>query len=147
MSEEMKTTVGALFWIVGIALLVWNLFGCAIYLMDKFATDADLLAMKNGEAMVASRGVYPIWATAAFAIAVWGGLVAVVTLLLRMRLSVMLFVISLVAALICFIPTFTMPVVKAAGGNTYWVMPVIVVVLGLFQIWWSRRQSALGHLS
>jgi len=138
----MKTNIGVLFWGVGILVLLWNLFGCAIYLMDKFATDATLLAMENGEAMVASRDFYPIWATAAFAIAVWGGLCAAIMLLMRKRLSVILYVVSLAAAIICFIPTFTMPVVKAAGGSTYWVMPVIVVVLGMFQIWWSRKMAA-----
>lgn len=137
----------AVFWILGVVFLLWNgLGGCGIYLMDKFTSDADLLK-SNGQAMLDARHAYPVWATAAYAIAVWGGLVASILYLMRKQVAVTLFVVSLIAAIICFIPTFTNATVKAGGGDSYWVMPVIVVLLGMFEIWWSHKQKAQGFLN
>jgi len=132
------------FWIVGVLFLLWNIFGCAIYLMDQLTPDAALLESyaERGQAMLEARHAYPVWATAAYALAVWVGLLASIFYLMRKKLAVTLFVVSLLAAIICFIPSFTNAVVKAGGGDSYWVMPVIVSVLGLFEVWWSRKQIA-----
>ena len=97
--------------------------------------------------MLDARHAYPVWATAAYAIAVWGGLVASILYLMRKQVAVTLFVVSLIAAIICFIPTFTNTTVKAGDGDSYWVMPVIVVLLGMLEIWWSHKQKAQGFLN
>jgi len=131
------------FWGIGVLFLLWNVFGCGIYLLDKSMSDAGVLKF-GGPAALDARYAYPIWATAAYAIAVWGGLCAAILYLLRRKVSVKIFSISLMAAIICFIPTFTNSVVKAGGGETYWVMPVIVVVLGLFEIWFARKMLSKG---
>ncbi|MEL6686397.1 MAG: hypothetical protein AAFP97_02105 [Pseudomonadota bacterium] len=136
----------ALFWILGVVFLLWNAFGCVIYIIDKAASDAQYAEM-YGEAMLATRDVYPLWATAAYAIAVWGGLLAAIFLLLRKRHAAPLFVASLIGAVISFIPVFTESAFKEASGSTYWVMPIIVVLLGLFEVWWSRRARANGILN
>ncbi len=129
------------FWVIGGLFLLWNIFGCGIYLFDKFLTDADVLK-NSGQAALDARQAYPIWATAAYATAVWSGLLAAILYLLRKKISVTIFTISLIAAIVCFIPNFFIPVVKAGGGNTFWVMPVVVIVLGLFEILWSRKMRA-----
>jgi len=135
---------GAVFWILGVAFLLWNIFGCAIYLMDQLTPDAALLEnyAERGQAMLDARHAYPVWATAAYALAVWVGLVAAILYLTRKKLAASLFIFSLLAAIICFIPSFTNATVKAGGGESYWVMPVIVTVLGLFEVWWSRKKVA-----
>jgi len=127
------------FWILGIFFLLWNLMGCGIYLMDAMMSDAAY-GQAYGEEMLAARPFYPAWATAAYAIAVWGGLVAAILFLLRKRLSLGLFILSLVAALICFIPTFTNEILRDAGGPMFWAMPLLVVVLGSIEILYSRKQ-------
>lgn len=147
MSDEIETKPGTAFWVVGVLFLLWNLFGCAMYLFDATASDEALRAMENGEAWIAAKAVYPMWAQAAYAIAVWGGLLAAILLLLKKKLAVPLFVVSLIAAIICFIPNFTMAEMKAMDPDTYWLMPIIVVLLGLFEIWWSKKQRARGILS
>ena len=146
MSGEFSKKPNALFWILGAAFLIWNMIGCGFYLLDKFTTDADVFKL-SGQAVLDARHAYPIWAKIAYAIAVWGGLLASIFYLMRKRFSVTLFTISLVTAIICFIPNFTNATVKAGGGDSYWVMPVIVVVLGCLEIWWSRKKVADGTLS
>lgn len=112
-----------------------------MYVFDKTLSDEKYTEM-YGEAMTATRDIYPLWATGAYAIAVWGGLLAAICLLLRKKVALPLFVISLIAAIICFIPVFTESAFAEASEGTHWVMPVIVVVLGLIEIWWTRRKIA-----
>jgi len=145
MSDNIKTKPTTAFWIVGIIFLLWNAFGCVMYIIDKTTSDEKYAEM-YGEAMVATRDVYPIWATGAYAIAVWGGLLAVIFLLLRKKIAYPLFIASLIAAIICFIPVFTEPEFAVASEGSHWVMPLIVVLLGVFEIWWTRRMRAKGVL-
>ena len=144
--EDTRTKPTTVFWIVGVLFLLWNIFGCSIYLADNLMSDQAYGEM-YGQAMLDARDLYPSWAMAAYAIAVWGGLLAAIVLLLRKRLAPMLFVLSFVAAVICFIPMFTNAQLKEAAGSSFWVMPVIVMVLGLVEIWWSRKKAADGYLS
>ena len=145
MSDEASVKPTTLFWVVAALFLIWGLIGCGIYLMDKLMTDEAVLKF-GGQVALDARQAYPIWATAAYAIAVWGGLIAAILFLMRKKFSVILFVVSLIAAVICFIPTFTDPIVKEAGGSTFWVMPLVVVSLGIFEIFYSRKQRANGIL-
>jgi hypothetical protein len=117
-----------------------------MFLAEQFASDETWRAMENGEAILAAKALYPMWAVIAYAIAVWGGLFAAILLLLRKKLAMPVFILSFIAAIICFIPTFTIDEMKAAGGETYWVMPVIVLVLGLFEIWWSSKKKSDGTI-
>lgn len=134
-----------LFWVLAVIFLLWNLMGCGIYLAEAMMSDTTYLE-KYGADVTAARAVYPIWATAAYAIAVWSGLVAAILFLLRKRLSVVLFTASLAAAGVCFIPTFTNDILREAGGSTFWVMPVLVVVLGFIETCYSRMQAETGIL-
>ena len=60
------------FWVVTSFALVWNIMGVMAYLGQEMAGE-DVLAQMPEEQriMIMER---PAWATAAFAIAVWGGL-------------------------------------------------------------------------
>lgn len=133
------------FWVIAGIFLLWNAFGCYLYVIDVSLTDAQY-AEKYGQVMADARHFYPSWAFAAYAVAVWGGLVAAGLLLLRRRLAVTAFVISLIAAAICFIPNFISAPLREAGGATYWLMPLIVVAIGLVEVWFARRESAKGSL-
>lgn len=135
----------ALFWILGALFVIWNLFGCAAYLMDNMMSDAAY-AETYGAEMAAVRDLYPVWAMASYAIAVWGGLVAAILFLLRKKLAVPIFILSLISAIICFIPSFTMDALRNAAGDMFWFMPALVVILGVFEVWYARRMRAKGIL-
>lgn len=145
MSETPKNTKIS-FLIVGIIFLLWNLFGCLMYVLNKM-TPVEKVAETQGPVMAAALEAYPAWATGANAIAVWVGLIAAICLLMRKKIAFPLFILSLIAAIICFIPTFTEPLFAEATGGTHWVMPMIVVFLGLVEIWWTRRKISDGLIS
>ena len=66
---------------VVIIALLWNLIGCAAYLMDVTLTPEAVAAMSpDQQALYAAR---PVWAVAAYAIAVWGGALGCVGLIMN----------------------------------------------------------------
>ena len=117
-----------------------------MYVLNKM-TPVEKVAETQGPVMAAALEAYPAWATGANAIAVWVGLIAAICLLMRKKIAFPLFILSLIAAIICFIPTFTEPLFAEATGGTHWVMPMIVVFLGLVEIWWTRRKISDGLIS
>ena len=145
MADKFTIKPSVAFWVMGVLFLLWGLMGCSIYLNEVMMSD-QAYAEAFGEDLAAVRDVNPVWAIAAFASAVWSGLLAAILFLLRKRLSAGIFIFSLVAAIIGFIPTFTNSVLRDAAGSTFWVMPLIVVVLGSIEVWYSRKQGAKGIL-
>lgn len=145
MSEEYAAKPPTWFWIVAVLFLLWNLIGCSMYVMEMTMSDAAY-ADAFGPELAAVRDVYPAWGLSGYALAVWGGLIAAILFVLRKSLSVPIFIFSLVMAVIGFIPTFTNPVLKDAAGAGYWVMPLVVVVLGIIEILYSRKQRVAGIL-
>lgn len=68
---------------VAIIALLWNLVGCAAYLMDVTLTPEAVGTMApDQEALYAAR---PAWAVAGYAIAVWGGSLGCVGLVMKKR--------------------------------------------------------------
>ena len=68
---------------VAIVALLWNLMGCAAYLMDVTLTPEAVAAMSpDQQALYAAR---PAWAVAVYAIAVWGGALGCVGLIMKKR--------------------------------------------------------------
>ena len=145
MSDIYSKKPSAVFWVMGILFLLWGLMGCGIYLIEVMMSDEAYEKFTSPE-MLAARDIVPTWGIMAFASAVWSGLLAAILFLLRKRLSAGIFIFSLVAAIIGFIPTFTNSVIREAAGPSFWVMPLVVVVLGSIEVWYSRKQSAKGIL-
>ena len=148
MSENYSTKPPVLFWILAVLFVLWGLIGCGIYLMEMTMSD-QAYADAFGPELAEVRDVYPTWGLAGYATAVWSGLLASILFILRKRLSAFIFMLSLGAAVIGFIPTFINPVLREAAGPSFWVMPLIVVSLGAFEVWYSRhmlKPSNLGQI-
>lgn len=81
------------FWIIAGAGLLWYLMGCLNYIMQ---TNPDNIARMPEIYQVFITG-RPAWATAAFAIAVFGGAVGCILLLMRNRTSLAVLTLSFAA--------------------------------------------------
>ncbi len=133
------------FWGIGLAFLGWNLIGCYFYYIDRTLDDAAYAA-SYGEAMLAIRDQYPVWAVSAYAIAVWSGLVAALLFLFRKKAAAPIFTLSLIAAILSFVWPITTSEARAASGDGFWIMPVVVIVLGIAEVWVTRHQVRKGIL-
>ncbi|MFK7874904.1 MAG: hypothetical protein AB8B71_03875 [Paracoccaceae bacterium] len=93
------------FWLIAVGGLVWNLMGCLNYIAQA---NPDTVAQMPPvyQAIIQGR---PSWATAGFAIGVFGGAVGCILLLLRKRVAVPVFVLSLAGVVLTSV--FTLRVV------------------------------------
>ena len=103
MNERQKVSVPLWFWVIAVVALLWNIMGCVILLSEVFAQEAMMESMTE-EQKEWSRST-PSWIYFVFAISVSAGVAGSICLLMRKRLSVLLFTISFVAVLIQMVYT------------------------------------------
>ncbi len=118
------------FWAVAGLALLWEAFGCYMYVSQSLIADE---ARTGGYATMAS------WQWGVFAVAVWSGLLGAIGLLLRKRWAVMLLLLSLVAAAVQYGYAAVQGSLQAA--DTPIAVSVLVVALGLviFSNYANRR--------
>lgn len=128
------------FWIVSLLALIWNGLGVMAYLTRAYATDemiASLPEAQQAEFLVE----YPTWYTAAFAMAVFAGALGCIALLLRKKIAYSLFILSGLSAIIQHIYLF----INFDLPNV--VMPLMVIAVCVFLIWFSKKATAKYWIS
>ena len=130
---------------VVIAALLWNVLGCFMYLSDVMLTAADIAKMTpDQQALHNSR---PIWAVAAYALAVWGGLLGSIALLLKKRWATPVFAVSLAGVIVQDTALFGFTDAAKQGGAAVFILQgfVFVVCVALVQL--SRKAVAAGWIA
>ncbi|RXP55790.1 hypothetical protein EC396_08135 [Lutibacter sp. HS1-25] len=92
------------FWIISVLALLWNIAGVFAYLSQAYMSD-EIIATLSVPEQLYHNNVAP-WATAAFAIAVFGGFFGSLALLFRKKISILLYIISLIAVIVQAIYNF-----------------------------------------
>ncbi|TYA58969.1 hypothetical protein [Formosa maritima] len=133
------------FWIVAVVALVWNLMGVMAYIGQAFMTEAELNALPEAEQALYAN--VPAWATAAFAIAVFGGAIACIALLLRKKIAKTLFLISLIGIIVQMIYNLFISEAMDVYGPGSMVMPLMVIVIGVYLILFSNKSIAKNWIS
>lgn len=128
------------FWLVAIVGLFWNGFGGVDYTMSHVQGEAWYRQMGMSEAIIAHMESYPSWMHAVWAIGVWGSVVGTVLLLLRSKWAFHAFAVSIVGALGNFAYTMANP------GPMDLVMPMVIIVICAFYIWYSWTMTKRGIL-
>lgn len=123
------------FTVAAIASIVFMIIGCAGYLMTVTADPASLPV--DQRAMIEAA---PVWMLAAYAIAVWVGLAGTVLLLLRKKMAEPLLLVSLIAAVVTFLPYAVVPAVRD-NTSTNDVVAALVVLAITWTIFWFARHS------
>jgi hypothetical protein len=145
MSEESIGGTPRSFLIIGIVALLWNLFGVMSYIMHVTISPEALANMPEAERALMES--FPAWATGAFAIAVFGGTLACVGLLLKKAWSVPVFLVSLIAIVIQFSHWLFMTTAVEVYGNETFLIPSLVTIIAAFLVWYSRGAKAKAWLS
>jgi len=127
---------------VAIIALLWNLIGCAAYLMDVTLTPEAVAAMApDQQALYAAR---PVWAVGVYAIAVWGGALGCVGLVMRKRWAKGALLASLLGLIAQDIALFGMsPVAIEASVYALQGMVLVIAVLLLLLANRAERQGWL----
>jgi len=116
--------------------LLWNLFGVYAYLRT-----VGVLA--GGDPSM-SAAAMPGWVTGAFAIAVFGGALGCLALLLLKRLSTWLLLISLLAVLAQDLWAF---VLRTGGAAESPILPLLVNAIAILLVWLAYSADKKGWLS
>ncbi len=140
-------TVGGVhwsFWAIGAVALIWNVMGVINFFMQMNA-DALVAMPESQRAIIEGR---PAWATGAFAIAVLGGALGCLLLLLRKSIATYFFIVSLLGMIVHMIPYLGMTGSTIKFGpveiSMFILMPLVVAV---FLIWYSKQAQSKGWIS
>jgi hypothetical protein len=139
-------------WAVGIVSLLWNAFGAYDYVMSQLRDPEYLEEMMGPMGMTAEEASafldsFPAWASALWALGVWGSVVGSLLLLARSRHAANAFLVSLVGAVLSFAYQYTveLPPQMADSAMTK-IMPLVIVAAVILQWWYARRMAAAGVL-
>ena len=146
MTEKSTAKPPLWFWIVSIIALLWNGSGVYMYLIQAYDTES-FRAMYPDPEMLEMANNTPAWVTAAYAIAVFAGLLASIGLLLRKKWAKPLFLVSLLGAVASNAYHLFMSKAIELYGTEAVIMPIVVVVIGIFLVWFSNKGIAKGWLS
>ena len=144
MNDETIGRVHWSFWAIGAVTLIWNVMGVINFFMQM---NADALASfpESHRAIVVGR---PAWATGAFAIAVFGGALGCLLLLLRKSAAYYLFIASLLGVIVQLIHTLGIAS-STIDFSPFDISMIILMplVVAAFLIWYSKWAESKGWIS
>ncbi|MCP4456622.1 MAG: hypothetical protein GY816_01130 [Cytophagales bacterium] len=140
-----RTSPPIWYWIVSIVALLWNSMGVSEYLRQAYMT-AEELAKLPADVQEMYPDV-PAWVTATFAIAVFGGTIGAILLLLRKRLAVVIFGLSLLGVIVQW--TYLLFVAKIEGltDGGQIVMPILIPLFSVLFVWFAKTAKDKGWIS
>jgi hypothetical protein len=145
MSEEIHSSVPRSFRIIAGIALVWNLLGVGAFLAQMAVTDEVIMQLPDAERLLYET--MPAWATAAFAVAVFGGALGCLLLLLKKAWATPVLILSLIGIIVQMYHSLAIANSVEVYGPGSAVMPAIVVIVGVFLVWYARHASAKGWIS
>lgn len=145
MTEPTNARPTTTFWSISIIALLWNLSGVFAFFGDAFISKESLAGLPE-----AQRSLYesiPIWLNAIYGIAVIAGTTGCIALLMRKSFAIALFLVSLIAAFIQMAYSSLMTNALEVYGIVSIIMPIVVIGIGVFLFWYSKRSRTKGWLS
>lgn len=125
------------FWIVVGGLLVWNLIGVMAYITQVTMSPEALAALPDAQRQIDENT--PEWAIAAFAIAVNGGALGCLLLLLRKNLAGLFLWLSLAGVLVQMYHSFFTNRLFEVFGAGGMLLPFMVVVIAIYLVTLASR--------
>ncbi len=143
MNDENVSGVHWSFWAIGAVALIWNVMGAINFFVQM---NPDVLAAyrESERAIVEGR---PAWATGGFAIAVFGGALGCLLLLLRKSVAYYLFIASLLGVIVTMIHTIRVAssVIEFSPFEIF-VMILMPLVVAGFLAWYSKLATSKGWI-
>ena len=131
------------YWVATGLALLWNIAGVANYLTQAFATPEMIATMPEYQHEYMANT--PAWVTGAFALAVWGGTIGCLLLLLRKRLSQTVLTISLVGIVAQVSYNLFFANISDFGpGGVF--LPITIVVIGAALLYLSKKAKSSGWI-
>ena len=132
------------FKVVAVLALLWNVLGCVAFFADLRLSPAELAQLPEAQqALYAAR---PAWAVAATGLAVFGGVLGCLGLLLRRKWAVVVLALSLLGIVVQDFGLFVLVDGASLAGPVAVVMQAVVLLVGIALLLLARKASARGWL-
>ena len=129
------------FWLISALMLVWNIMG-GINFFIQMNPEMVSSYRDTEQAIITGR---PAWATAGFAVAVFGGAIGCILLLLRKSVCFYFFIASLLGVAVTMIHTPGVGIDFGIGEITGIIL--MPLVAAAFLIWYSRYTKSKGWIN
>jgi hypothetical protein len=151
MATTAQTRTPLHLWIIGGLSLVWSCFGCYDYLMTRLRnTDYIASAMPGTDpnAVLAWVDSFPLYAQIGWGLGVWMGLAGSVLLLIRHRLAVWAYGLSLIGAVLGLGYQIALAPPLAGAHETAMAkaVPYIVILIALGLLLYANAMAKRGVL-
>lgn len=148
MTDTMKGATPWHLWAAGVISLLWNAFGGYDFVMSVTQGEAYWRASGMTDAMVAYYNAMPTWMYVPWVLGVWGAVAGSVLLLMRNKLAVPAFGLSLLGAVGSLAyglanPMPPLPEAMAMMSYMPWVIVLIAAVLAAYA-WTMAKKGVLS---
>ncbi len=148
MTDTMKSATPWHLWAVGGISLLWNAFGGYDFVMSVTQGETYWRASGMNDAMIAYYNAMPTWMYVPWVLGVWGAVAGSILLLMRNRLAVPAFALSLLGAvgnLAYGLANPMPPLPEAMAMMSYmpWVIALIAAVLAGYA-WTMGKKGVLS---
>ena len=143
--NDHPTKLPTTFWITAVLALIWNVLGVINFLGQTFMSDETLAAMPEDQQALFEA--VPTWITVVFAIAVITGTLGSLGLLLKKAWAVPLFLVSLLFILVQMLHGLFLTDMTKVMGTPAIVTTFLVILVGIFLYWYSKRCRDRGWIS
>jgi hypothetical protein len=134
-------------WAIGVASLLWNSVGATDFVMTQTKNAAYMRMSGVTPAQLEFYYGYPFWVVAAWGIAVWGGVLGSLLLLLRRRQAFHLFFVSAIGMVLTDIYNFALTNgFKVMGGAGALIFGAVIFVIGVLLLLYARSMCRRGVL-
>lgn len=143
MSYQRKPT--NLFWLISSLALIWNLIGVFNYLTQAFMTDEILASLPQDQQLMYQE--VPAWVTAAFALAVFSGTLGALLMLLKKKIAITFFILSFIGIISQMSYGLLINENTDSYGPMGLLMPFMIISIGGYLIWYSKKAAEYTWLS
>ncbi|WP_400078838.1 hypothetical protein [Winogradskyella sp. R77965] len=133
------------FWILSVLALIWNALGVQKYLQQAYNTEGFRASYTTEQ--LALMDSTPAWATAAFAVAVFGSVLACILLLLRKKLAKTVFLIALIAIIVQMGYGLLIAKNYEVLSSFEVTMSIFVPIIGLLLYLFAKRSAEKGWIN
>lgn len=134
-----------LFYVISSLALVWNLMGVFNYLGQVLMSDEVLASLPKDQQLLYQDD--PAWVTAAFAVAVFSGTLGAVFLLLKKKIASTFFILSFVGIVTQMSYGLLLDEKTDNYGPLGLLMPLMIIAVGAYLIWYSKKAKENRWLS
>lgn len=134
-------------WVVGVLSLLWNGFGGYDFVMTTTQGEAYMRSLGLGQEMIDYHNAMPAWMYVPWVLGVWGAVIGSILLLIRNRLAVWAFGLSLLGAAVSLVyGQFIDPPPLAPEMAMMKIMPWVIAAIMVFLTWYAWAMSKRGVL-